>query len=60
MLAGRGTHRVRVRVHVVLQEGQRIPEATVWTAPNQPASTRAIVAEGPVLFLFYLFDWSST
>ena len=44
----------------MLQAGDRIPDATVWTAPRQPASLRAYAAEGRVVLVFYLFDWSST
>ena len=44
----------------MLQPGDRIPDATVWTAPRQPAALRAIAADGPFLLVFYLFDWSST
>ncbi len=38
----------------------RIPEAHVWTTPQESASLGEIVAGGPILLLFYLFDWSST
>ncbi len=44
----------------MLQRGQPIPEATVWTAPRESVSLREFVAEGPLLLVFYLFDWSST
>ena len=44
----------------VLDVGERIPDATVWTGPNRRASLHDLVAEGRVLLLFYLFDWSST
>jgi peroxiredoxin len=44
----------------MLDEGDRIPDVRVWTAPNAPASLRDLVSEGRVLLLFYLFDWSST
>ncbi|HZS24330.1 MAG TPA: hypothetical protein VFA30_05015 [Gaiellaceae bacterium] len=40
--------------------GARIPDATVWTTPQESASLREIAADGPILLLFYLFDWSST
>jgi peroxiredoxin len=40
--------------------GDRIPDAQVWTTPNEHASLREIAAEGPILLLFYLFDWSAT
>jgi hypothetical protein len=44
----------------VLEDGRRIPEARVWLGPREQVTLDEIVAEGPALFLFYLFDWSST
>ena len=44
----------------MLGPGERIPEARVWLGPREQVSLRDLVAEGPMLFLFYLFDWSST
>ncbi|MDQ2967804.1 MAG: hypothetical protein M3R37_05720 [Actinomycetota bacterium] len=35
-------------------------DATVWTAPNERRSLDELLADGPALFVFYLFDWSST
>jgi hypothetical protein len=40
--------------------GEHIPDAVVWTTPQESASLREIVRDGPMLLLFYLFDWSST
>ena len=40
--------------------GERVPEATVWTAPRAATSLSSLLAEGPTLLFFYLFDWSST
>jgi len=41
--------------------GERVPgEAGVWTAPNQRRTLSEICADGRALFVFYLFDWSST
>jgi hypothetical protein len=37
-----------------------IPDARVWTTPRESATLQEIVAGGPILLLFYLFDWSST
>jgi hypothetical protein len=37
-----------------------IPDARVWTTPRESATLSEIVAGGPILLLFYLFDWSST
>ena len=44
----------------MIAAGDRIPDARVWTTPNEHASLREIAAEGPILLLFYLFDWSAT
>ena len=44
----------------MLAIGDRIPEATVWTAVNERATLEDLAAERPLLLLFYLFDWSST
>jgi len=44
----------------VIGVGERIPDAKVWTTPNETAGLTEIAAEGPILLLFYLFDWSST
>jgi hypothetical protein len=44
----------------MLAEGDRVPDVTVWTAPNVPAQLREVLAGGPALVFFYLFDWSGT
>jgi hypothetical protein len=44
----------------MLTVGDRVPEALVWTTPQETATVEQLVAEGPILLLFYLFDWSST
>ena len=44
----------------MLQEGDRMPGATVWTAPRQTTTTHELLVDGPMLVLFYLFDWSAT
>jgi hypothetical protein len=44
----------------MLAVGDRIPEALVWTTPQESATLAEIAADGPILLLFYLFDWSST
>jgi hypothetical protein len=44
----------------MLGVGDRVPTATVFTAPHQRRSLDELLADGPALFLFYLFDWSST
>ena len=44
----------------MLGVGDRIPDAHVWLAPRERVTLVDLAADGPVLFLFYLFDWSST
>ena len=44
----------------MLEVGDRIPDVHVWLAPRESISLRDLVEEGPVLLLFYLFDWSGT
>jgi peroxiredoxin len=44
----------------MLEIGSRIPDAQVWTTPHEHATIAQLVEHGPVLLLFYLFDWSST
>ena len=44
----------------MLSVGDRIPAARVWTTPHEHAPLTDIVRDGPILLLFYLFDWSST
>jgi hypothetical protein len=44
----------------VLAVGDRFPEASIWTAPRERRPLSEFVADGPALFLFFLFAWSST
>ena len=44
----------------MLEVGSRVPEARVHLAPGEDTSIARLVADGPVLLVFYLFDWSST
>jgi len=45
----------------MLAVGAAIPaEATVWLGPNDPHRLAEIIADGPILLLFYPFDWSGT
>ena len=44
----------------MLEPGQPIPDAMVWSAPREVVSVRELVADDPALLVFYLFDWSST
>ena len=44
----------------MLEIGDPIPDARVWTAPREgPVTLRdALVGEGHALLCFYVFDWS--
>jgi hypothetical protein len=44
----------------MLGVGDRVPTATVWTAPHERRTLEELLVDGPCLFVFYLFDWSST
>ena len=44
----------------MLATGARIPDAEVWIRPRELVSLGELVSHGPLLLLFYLFDWSST
>ena len=44
----------------MLQVGDRVPEARVQLSPGEATTIALLVADRPALFLFYLFDWSST
>jgi len=44
----------------LLAAGERAPEAQLWIAPREPISLAGLYADGPILLLFYLFDWSGT
>jgi len=45
----------------VLAVGDTAPgEARVWTTPRESATLEELLHDGPILLLFYLFDWSST
>ena len=45
----------------MLRAGDRIPaDAVVWIRPREPVTLGELLRDGPVLLLFYLFDWSST
>jgi hypothetical protein len=44
----------------VLQPGDTIPDARVWVSTQEDRTLLELAAEGPILLLFYLFDWSST
>jgi peroxiredoxin len=40
--------------------GQRVPDATVQRGPGEDTTIASLFADGPILLVFYLFDWSST
>jgi hypothetical protein len=44
----------------MLRAGDKVPAASVGTAPNQQRTVDELLADGPALFVFYLFDWSAT
>jgi hypothetical protein len=45
----------------MLKAGDRTPlDAVLWIRPRESVTLGEIVQGGPVLLLFYLFDWSST
>ncbi len=45
----------------MLAAGDTIPlAASVWLGPNERVTMKEMVEDGPVLLLFYLFDWTST
>ena len=44
----------------MLEVGDRIPAARVWTGPRDELTMESLTEEGAVLVFFYLFDWSAT
>jgi len=44
----------------MLAMGDTLPAARVQRAPGDETTLADLVAEGPILLFFYLFDWSST
>ena len=44
----------------MLAAGDRLPEASVWTAPNERRQLADVLGGARALLVFYLFDWSST
>ena len=44
----------------MLGVGDRVPAAPVWTAPHVRRTLEEVLTDGRALFVFYLFDWSST
>lgn len=48
------------RLRRVLEAGEQLPDVTVFDLERQPVRLRSLVEDGPVLLVFYLFDWSAT
>jgi peroxiredoxin len=44
----------------MLEVGHKAPDVRVHTAPGEETTLAQLTADGPVLLVFYLFDWSST
>jgi peroxiredoxin len=45
----------------VIEPGDRLPPVTVWIDPGGRAvALDGLAADGPILLLFYLFDWTPT
>jgi len=44
----------------MLYSGTLIPAVTVHGEDGEQIELRALVADGPVLLAFYLFDWTGT
>ena len=44
----------------MLDVGDQLPDVTVHDLERQEVRLRALVDDGPILLLFYLFDWSAT
>jgi hypothetical protein len=40
--------------------GKQVGDARVWTGPSESRTISELVRDRRGLFLFYLFDWSST
>jgi hypothetical protein len=46
----------------VIGVGEPLPAARVWSSPQDKEGVRleTLACEGPLLLLFYLYDWSTT
>jgi peroxiredoxin len=44
----------------VIAVGSQAPDARVHRAPGEETALADLWADGPILLVFYLFDWSST
>jgi hypothetical protein len=47
-------------VAAMVGAGKQVGDARVWTAPSESRTISELVRDRGGLFLFYLFDWSST
>jgi peroxiredoxin len=45
---------------VSLEVGDQVPATAVQRAPGDETTFAELAAPGPILLVFYLFDWSST
>jgi peroxiredoxin len=44
----------------VLKVGDSVPQARIQRSPGDETTVAELAAGGPILLVFYLFDWSST
>jgi hypothetical protein len=44
----------------VLEPGRQVPDVSVWVGPNERRTIAEVLDGRRALFLFYLFDWTST
>ena len=44
----------------MIEAGQTAPDVRMYRAPGEATTVAQLWADGPVLLVFYLFDWSST
>jgi peroxiredoxin len=44
----------------VIEVGQTAPDVGLYRAPGEATTMSELWADGPILLVFYLFDWSST
>ena len=44
----------------MLAPGDALPPGRVWNTAREPVELRSLAEGGVALFLFYLFDWTST
>ena len=44
----------------MIEVGDQVPAASVQRAPGDETTITGLAVDGPILLVFYLFDWSST